>query len=147
MHGPRWHGAAETKELSSDSPDGKDAGELGEVRAGCHPQLEAVWRVGKKIHQGKKNPPSWCFFLKQPGMVVITRNLVTLRFPPGCFVAEGGGSCGLCTFHTFCGWEWCWGPIFHSALRSLRCVRFFTSTCKNASFTTTNTFFSPGIWS
>lgn len=64
MHGPRWHGAAETKELSSDSPDGKDAGELGEVRAGCHPQLEAVWRVGKKIHQGKKNPPSWCFFFE-----------------------------------------------------------------------------------
>lgn len=44
---------------------------------------------------------------------------------------EGGGSCCLCTFRTFSGWEWCWGPIFPQCLyTSLRCVRFFTSHLK-----------------
>lgn len=83
MHGPRWHGAAETKELSSDSPDGKDAGELGEVRA-VPPTVGSCLEGGEKIPSGKKILQVGVFFLKQPGMVVTTRNLVTLGFPQGC---------------------------------------------------------------
>ena len=65
MHGPRWHGAAETKELSSDSPDGKDAGELGEARAvPVPPTVGSCLEGGEKIPWGKKILQNWCFFCK-----------------------------------------------------------------------------------